>query len=330
MGKNKKLIIRDKMQTLQRVKSQIELVDKILQHNHIVLMCETLEGIKEFVIDINATELDLSHQKITIVPNEIGQLKKLTLLNLGWNDIVELPYTITQLTNMEILVLEGNYSTINTTKLNIVDVIDKFKNLSKLKDLNLGFNYLTHLPSEIGFLKNLITLNLSHNVLDYLPSEIGELKNLTTLNLSYNSIKTLPSQIGNIKNLLNLHIIDNLLSSLPIEIGKLTNLTYLDVSRNMLDNLPKEIGQLKKLMTLFLHENSLTILNSEIGRLTNLSTLNLMYNRIDQIPSEIRGLTNLNNLDLNYNLLTDSEKEKILKLLPNCEIYFANYGDNEF
>ena len=67
MGKNKKLIIRDKMQTLQRVKSQIELVDKILQHNHIVLMCETLEGIKEFVIDINATELDLSHQKITIV-----------------------------------------------------------------------------------------------------------------------------------------------------------------------------------------------------------------------------------------------------------------------
>ncbi len=59
-----------------------------------------------------------------------------------------------------------------------------------------------------------------------------------------------------------------------------------------------------------------------MGQLTNLKFLYLGGNKLDSIPAEIKNLVNLKYLYLFGNYFSDSEKEKIKKLLPNCKIYW--------
>ncbi|MBR8827889.1 MAG: leucine-rich repeat domain-containing protein, partial [Gomphosphaeria aponina SAG 52.96 = DSM 107014] len=88
---------------------------------------------------------------------------------------------------------------------------------------------------------NLTELNLSYNQLSSLPSEITNLTNLTRLDLSDNQLSSLPSEITNLTNLTSLDLRNNQLSSLPSEITNLTNLTRLYLDGNPLENPPLEV-----------------------------------------------------------------------------------------
>ncbi|MCP4668519.1 MAG: leucine-rich repeat domain-containing protein, partial [Deltaproteobacteria bacterium] len=54
------------------------------------------------------TELDLYNKGLTRLPPEIGQLKKLRVLQLGRNKLTDLPEAIGRLTSLESLMLHGN------------------------------------------------------------------------------------------------------------------------------------------------------------------------------------------------------------------------------
>ncbi|WP_061249960.1 hypothetical protein [Leptospira alstonii] len=71
-----------------------------------------------------------------------------------------------------------------------------------------------------------------------------------------------------------------------------------------------------------LSEQNLTVLPKEIGRLKDLQYLNLSYNRLTLLPKEIGQLLNLQELGLQGNSFSPEERERIRKLLPNCEIDF--------
>lgn len=155
-------------------------------------------------------ELNLSRRDLSELPPEIGQLTKLTFLDLGANQLTALPESIGKLTN--------------------------------LTSLNLSRNKLNTLPESIGKLINLTTLYLSHNQLTALPESIGNLKHLTSLDLSNNRLKTLPESIGKLTNLTSLDLSCNQLTAFPESICQLTNLTSLNIDRNpLLGQIPPEV-----------------------------------------------------------------------------------------
>ena len=116
------------------------------------------------------TELDLSRMGLTQIPDDIFDgFTNLEKLNLGYNQLIELPESIGNLTNLE--------------------------------ELGLDKNQLTELPESIGNLTNLKWLWLPENQLTELPQSIGNLTNLTQLVVSFNELTELPEAIGNLTNL---------------------------------------------------------------------------------------------------------------------------------
>ena len=117
------------------------------------------------------TELLLSNNKLTNLPNEIGNLINLKNLTLYNNELTSIPNEIGNLTNLTVLVLSNN----------------------KLKAL----------PNEIGNLTKLTNFFSSHNQLKSLPNEFSKLVNLNQVDLASNQFWSFPVV------LFNLPLIDN-------------------------------------------------------------------------------------------------------------------------
>ena len=177
-------------------------------------------------------KLDLSHNRLSSLPPEIGQLTNLTRLHWSFNNLSSLPSEIGHLANLTSLNLSGN---------SLSSLPPEIGQLTKLTSLNLSGNRLSSLPPEIGQLTNLTSLNLWRSNLCGLPSEIGQLTKLTSLNFSGNSLNILPPEIGHLTNLTRLDLRHNNLSSLPPEIGQLKKLKYLSLSGTSLDQLPPRL-----------------------------------------------------------------------------------------
>lgn len=179
----------------------------------------------------NISLLDISHNKIKVIPNEIDVLTSLKILDLGSNNIGEIPETVSKLTALKALDL---------TKNKIVHLPDGFGGLSSLNSLDLSENGIKTLPSVFGKLSELTTLNLRNNNLQYLPFEVEFLKNLNWMDLSFNNLSVLPPQIGKLENLTILYLHSNQLSSLPPEIGQLKNLEHLNLVNNPITEAEQE------------------------------------------------------------------------------------------
>jgi internalin A len=240
------------------------------------------------------TRLDFSDRWIEELPESIGQLTKLTSLNLNNNRMTALPDSIGQLTCLTSLDLSNN-------KLKALP--ESIGKLTNLTSLNLSKNKLKALPESIGKLTNLTDLYLSKNKLKALPESIGQLTNLTDLYLWNNQLMALPESVGQLTNLTSLVLGDNQLTALPESIGQLTNLTSLDSSYNQLTVLPDSIGQLNQLTHLILWNNKLKQLPDSLGQIINLEVIQLNINELDSLPEWIGNFKNLRELTITKNKL---------------------------
>ena len=132
---------------------------------------------------------------------------QLRYLNVGCNELAEVPESLLSLASLQILHLFNN----------------------KINSLP---HYLTRC------LYNLVSLNLNHNHLSSLPSDVCYLTQLQYLSLSANHLSLLPNELCSLHHLLELHLDNNHLTALPSQIGKLTRLRKLKLQKNELTTLP--------------------------------------------------------------------------------------------
>ncbi len=118
--------------------------------------------------------LDLSKQKLKVLPEELRRLPNLNALDLGRNKLKELPSWFTDLANLQELTLSGN---------KLVDFPEVICGLRHLKRLDMSRNALTGLPACLGRLKELTSLDLWSNDLANFPDELDGMEALRYVDL---------------------------------------------------------------------------------------------------------------------------------------------------
>ena len=112
------------------------------------------------------TELDISEQNITYLPDSIGKLTNLQTLNCWNNKLTVLPDSIGKLTNLQTLYCGCNQ---------LSSLPDSIANLTKLQNLYCGGNQLTSLPDSIGKLTNLQEILCDQVVINNLPEHLRKI-----------------------------------------------------------------------------------------------------------------------------------------------------------
>ena len=126
--------------------------------------------------------ISLIRNKLTEFPESLSP--SLSALYLTQNQISYVsPDSLANLINLEILYLDRN-------KLNDDSFVrNAFKGLVNLRELELGFNLITKIPSQLSF--TLERLHITANQLEYLrKSELSGLHNLRVLDMAYNRLKS--------------------------------------------------------------------------------------------------------------------------------------------
>jgi len=132
---------------------------------------------------INLEFLSFRNDHLKVIPNEIGLLKKLKMLDLSGNDFKVLPKSFRGLSNLEELFLNDE------TNFNLQKSMDVISLLPKLKILHLENDKLKKLPKNIVKLSHLESLYLNSNDFREIPMEIRGLNQLKYLDLRDNAIK---------------------------------------------------------------------------------------------------------------------------------------------
>jgi Leucine-rich repeat (LRR) protein len=254
---------------------------------------EAAERILE-VYNNNGNCLSLIEAGLSSLPQSIGKLSQLKVLDLTGNQLQSLPAEIGNLSQLEKLNLFIN-------QLQSVPV--ELGKLSQLKVLDLSGNQLQSVPIELGNLVQLERLHISGNQLQSVPVELGNLSLLQELDLSANQLQSIPAELGKLTLLQELYLYNNQLQSLPVELGNLSQLIALNLSGNQLQSLPVELGNLSRLERLLLFVNQLQSVPVELGTLSRLTVLNLARNQLQSVPAELGNLSLLRELNLSSNQL---------------------------
>ena len=274
--------------------------DVLFNHNKEVIGIHLkgidLEGFFPKILNLRYLKtLILSNAKICNIPEKIGFLPRLEVLDLG-----EVPPGYM-----------GNSDLVNT----IQDLPKSIKNLKSLKKLNLSGNFITEIKG-IESLTNLQELILSKCQITGIIN-LEPLVNLRHLDLTNNQIHKI-SILGHLENLTYLDLSNNKIAEIK-NLDLLVNLTKLNLSHNQITEI-KGMDKLTNLKYLVLSENKITDIKN-LDQQVNLENLDLADNQISEIKG-LEELTRLRDLDLQKNKITEIKGLGTLEVL--ARIFLRN------
>ncbi|KAM6219819.1 leucine-rich repeat-containing protein 40 isoform 3-T3 [Rhynchocyon petersi] len=197
--------------------------------------------------------LDYSAKQTALIPDEVFDAVKgsiVTSVNFSKNQLCEIPKRIVELKEM-------------------------------VSDVNLSFNKLSFISSELCMLQKLTFLDLRNNFLNSLPEEMESLIKLQMINLSFNRFKILPEVLYRIPTLETILISNNQVGSVdPQRMRMMENLTTLDLQNNDLLQIPPELGNCVNLRTLLLDGNPFRVPRAAILMKGTAAILEYLRDRI--------------------------------------------------
>ena len=214
-----------------------------------------------------------------------------------------------------------------------------FKTESKQKQgpslllLNLSFNALVKLPSNIADVKSLTHIDLSHNSLKAFPAGFLKLDRVRFLSLAENNIPAVPDNISKMVALETLILSKNPLGS-KFDIEKGVNKLFLDrleLSSCGMEVFSENLGNLLSLKILDISQNALTSLPDSLGKLQNLEELRLTKNKLDSLPLSLGLLRKLRCLEILDNPWTnDATLTEVLgSSSPHAAVFAASSEEIE-
>lgn len=209
----------------------------------------------------------IPNDSVFVTPN-----KHLLALNLQGNKLTRVPKQVRNNRRLESLWLGNN-------QLAEID-IRTLRRLRHLNDLNLYNAGLKTLPKGLGKLKRLIVLDLYHNRLTELPRQLSRLKQLEQLAIAHNDLSALPASLARLSRLQKLYAHHNRISQLPDTFYGLKQLRILDLGYNWVTVAPAVLASLPMLEELDLNNNNLQELSTELGGMTSLKKLYLRSNPV--------------------------------------------------
>ncbi|XP_038077299.1 uncharacterized protein LOC119745146 [Patiria miniata] len=277
--------------------------------------------------------LDLSGNRLAVVPSALNVLALLRVLNLSSNGLSSVSTEdFKSFTQLHTLRLENNnlYSIPETT----------FYPLANLELLYLDHNFISADP--IGWFANstrLTKLRISNNRIPLSASVedwfgvTWQILPLEELDLAKNAIQQiLERTFRSCANLKELHLGGNEIETIaPLSFADLTKLEELTLDRNRLSDIPEDLFlYTENLLSLSLMDNSLTVLSRNVFEgLEQTVSLNLAGNEFTNLFNFSSGadspllLPAIKNLYLNSNWLTDVPD---IRMFSNLEI--LNLSDN--
>lgn len=128
--------------------------------------------------------LSLRENKIKNLPNEIGCLVNLDILDISHNHLEHLPEQIGMCKNLSALDLQHN---------ELLDIPETIGNLVNLSRLGLRYNRLTVIPQSLKNCVNMEEFNIEGNSVSELNGILPSLTLLRSITLSRNSFSSFPS-----------------------------------------------------------------------------------------------------------------------------------------
>jgi Leucine-rich repeat (LRR) protein len=173
------------------------------------------------------TNVDLSNEGLSSFPMELFVLKDCAeLINLGGNDLSELPKEMISFTKLKILFFAQNRFT---------KVPEQLGSLPSIRMLSFKSNQVIEV-AENSLSPSLKWLILTDNQISILPRSIGSLTGLRKLMLAGNQITSLPEELQNCKELELCRLASNRLMGLPLWLLNMPKLSWLAFSGNTLEH----------------------------------------------------------------------------------------------
>ncbi|POI34732.1 hypothetical protein CIB84_001515 [Bambusicola thoracicus] len=276
-----------------------------------------LTSVSVYPVPGQLTCLELAHNQMQCVPDWACEAKKLEILDMSYNLLVELPSRILSSLSLRKLTVGHN---------NLQSLPPLLEHIP-MEVLDLQHNLLTKLPETL-FVKalNLRYLNASANSLESLPSACTGEESLSMLQLLYLTNNNLTDQcipvlVGH-PNLRILHLANNNLQAFPAsKLSKLERLEELNLSGNKLKTIPTTVANCKLLHTLIAHSNDISIF-PEILHLPHIQIVDLSCNELNEILIPETLPAALQELDLtgNTNLVLEHKTLDIFSHITTLKI----------